>query len=217
MSNGIWKIIIILIVVISATIIFFMNYTNEDKGKDKENLIVDPVAKKEEGGKGNIAIFQTNFGDIELELFADKAPKTVENFIKLAGDGFYDGIKFHRVINGFMIQGGDPFSKDDSQKELWGQGGPGYTFEDEIHSENNNVIGSISMANAGPNTNGSQFFINTADNDFLDAKHTVFGKVINGMDVVMAISQVDVEYSSPMAQQPDRPVKPVIIEKVILK
>jgi len=193
MGNMIWKIIIILTVVIAAAIIFFMNYTNE----------------KEEGRVGNV-VFQTNLGDIELELFADKAPKTVGNFTKLADEGFYDDTKFHRVISGFMIQGGDPLSKDDSAKDMWGTGGPGYAFEDEIHDANNNVIGSISMANAGPNTNGSQFFINTADNNFLDTKHTVFGRVVNGMDVVKKIESVATDPT-------DKPLEPVVIEKVILK
>ena len=119
------------------------------------------------------------------------APKTTENFVKLAKEGFYDGTKFHRVIKGFMIQGGDPQTKDDALMARWGTGGPGYKFEDEIHGQNRNDVGTIAMANSGPNTNGSQFFINTAPNNFLDAKHTVFGKVIQGMDVVNAIQDVE--------------------------
>lgn len=154
-----------------------------------------------------IAIMQTNFGEIKLEFFSFDAPKTVENFIKLAESGFYDGTKFHRVIKGFMIQGGDPLSKDNSLKDRWGTGGPGYTFSDEIHSKNRNVVGTISMANAGPNTNGSQFFINTNDNNNLDTKHTVFGKVIAGIDVVENIENVSTE-------GPDRPVDNVIIESI---
>src|SRR5271165_2521121 len=104
------------------------------------------------------AILHTNKGDITIEFSVD-APNTAANFIKLAQEGFYDGTKFHRVIKDFMIQGGDPQTKDDALMARWGTGGPGYTFADEIHPNNNNDIGTISMANAGPNTNGSQFFI----------------------------------------------------------
>src|ERR1700745_3567450 len=129
------------------------------------------------------ATMQTNHGPIELELFDGDAPKTVENFTKLASDGFYDGVIFHRVIEDFMIQGGDPTGT--------GSGGPGYQFEDEFN--NHPVVrGSLAMANAGPNTHGSQFFIVTADAcPWLDGKHTVFGQVTGGMDVVDAISSVD--------------------------
>jgi cyclophilin family peptidyl-prolyl cis-trans isomerase len=129
------------------------------------------------------AKMDTNKGTIELELFDDDAPKTVENFKKLAGDGFYDGVIFHRVIPDFMIQGGDPTGT--------GRGGPGYQFEDEFN-EHPVERGALAMANAGPNTNGSQFFIVTADAcPWLDGKHTVFGKVTSGMDVVDEISNVD--------------------------
>src|SRR3989344_1997513 len=147
---------------------------------------------------------KTNKGDIELELMVADAPKTTENFVKLAKEGFYDGTKFHRVIKGFMIQGGDPQTKDDALMARWETGGPGYKFEDEIHGQNRNDVSTIAMANSGPNTNGSQFFINTAPNNFLDAKHTVFGKVIQGMDVVNAIQDVETTGS-------DRPVEPVVI------
>jgi len=131
----------------------------------------------------SIATMQTNQGTIELELFDEDAPKTVENFKKLAGDGFYDGVIFHRVIPDFMIQGGDPTGT--------GTGGPGYQFEDEFN-EHKVERGALAMANAGPNTNGSQFFIVTADAcPWLDGKHTVFGTVTSGMDVADAISNVD--------------------------
>ena len=156
------------------------------------------------------AIIQTNFGDIGIELFAQDAPKTVENFSMLAQKGFYNGVKFHRVIPGFMIQGGDSLTKDDTAKDRWGTGGPGYTFEDEIHSHNQNNAGTIAMANAGPNTNGSQFFINTADNNFLDAKHTVFGKVTKGMDVVRRIENAATEES-------DRPIEPISIITITIQ
>lgn len=149
----------------------------------------------------------TNKGIIELELFDTLKPNTVANFVKLASEGYYDGVKFHRVIKGFMIQGGDPLTKDDSMTHAWGTGGPGYMFNDEIGSENSNVKGTISMANAGPNTNGSQFFINVNDNNFLDTKHTAFGKVVGGMDVVEATENVQVGPS-------DRPVEAVVIERV---
>ena len=128
------------------------------------------------------AIIQTNHGAIHLELYPDDAPKTVDNFAKLARDGFYDGIVFHRVIPDFMIQGGDPTGT--------GSGGPGYSFEDEFN-QHKVERGALAMANAGPNTNGSQFFVVTADAaPWLDGKHTVFGKVTSGMDVVDAISEL---------------------------
>jgi len=129
------------------------------------------------------ATLQTNHGAIGIELFDDDAPKTVENFKKLAQDGFYDGVIFHRVIQDFMIQGGDPTGT--------GSGGPGYQFEDEFN-DHKVERGALAMANAGPNTNGSQFFIVTAEAcPWLDGKHTVFGRVTSGMDVVDAIEQVD--------------------------
>ncbi len=152
------------------------------------------------------ATLHTNKGDIAIE-FSAEAPNTAANFIKLAQEGFYDGTKFHRVIKDFMIQGGDPQTKDDALMSRWGTGGPGYTFADEIHPNNNNDIGTISMANAGPNTNGSQFFINTANNNFLDMKHTVFGRVTDGMEIVELIQEVPVDGN-------DRPSSPVIIEHV---
>jgi peptidyl-prolyl cis-trans isomerase B (cyclophilin B) len=148
------------------------------------------------------AILHTNAGDVTVELFDDAAPKTVENFRKLAGDGFYDGLIFHRVISDFMIQGGCP--------EGTGTGGPGYTFEDEIN-EHKIVRGALAMANAGPDTNGSQFFIVTTDEaPWLDGKHTVFGRVSDGMDAVNAIE------STPTGGG-DRPIEPQTIERVELR
>lgn len=158
----------------------------------------------------NYAILKTNKGDITIQLAADLAPNTVKNFVTLAQQGFYDGTKFHRVIENFMIQGGDPLSKDDAQINRWGTGGPGYTFADEIHAQNRNAVGTIAMANAGPNTNGSQFFINVADNNFLDAKHTVFGVVTEGLENVLSISKTETDGA-------DRPVEAVIIESVELR
>jgi peptidyl-prolyl cis-trans isomerase B (cyclophilin B) len=145
------------------------------------------------------ATLQTNHGAIELELFPDDAPTTVDNFLKLARDGFYDGVVFHRVIPDFMIQGGDPTGT--------GSGGPGYSFEDEIN-EHKVARGALAMANAGPNTNGSQFFIVTAEAcPWLDGKHTVFGRVADGMEVVDAISAVPTDAR-------DRPREDVLIERV---
>src|SRR5471032_1424221 len=147
------------------------------------------------------ATLQTNHGAIEIELFDEDAPTTVGNFLKLARDGFYDGVVFHRVIPDFMIQGGDPTGT--------GSGGPGYQFEDEFN-DHKIERGALAMANAGPNTNGSQFFIVTADScPWLDGKHTVFGRVTGGMDVVEAIE------ATPTGSQ-DRPIDDVVIESVIV-
>ena len=155
------------------------------------------------------ATLKTTKGDIVIELYETDAPNTVANFVKLAKSGFYDGTKFHRVIKDFMIQGGDPQTKDDALMSRWGTGGPGYTFEDEIHGNNKNDIGTIAMANAGPDTNGSQFFINTAENSFLNTKHTVFGHVIDGMDAVRAIEECEVGAN-------DRPVEPMVITGIAI-
>jgi peptidyl-prolyl cis-trans isomerase B (cyclophilin B) len=145
------------------------------------------------------ATLQTNHGAIEIELYGDDAPKTVENFVKLSRDGFYDGVVFHRVIPDFMIQGGDPTGT--------GSGGPGYQFEDEFN-DRKVERGALAMANAGPNTNGSQFFIVTAEAcPWLDGKHTVFGRVTSGMDVVDTISQLDTDAR-------DRPRDDVTIDSV---
>ncbi|MFZ3065848.1 MAG: peptidylprolyl isomerase, partial [Nitrospirota bacterium] len=160
--------------------------------------------------KMTTVIMTTNQGVITLELFGDLKPKTVENFTTLAKKGFYNGTRFHRVIKGFMIQGGDPLSKDIANQSRWGTGGPEYSFADELSNENKNVIGTIAMANSGPNTNGSQFFINTANNNFLDTKHTVFGKVIAGMDVVSKIE-------NNKTGQNDRPIEDMVIESVEVK
>ena len=147
------------------------------------------------------ATLHTSEGAIELELYPDAAPKTVENFEKLSRDGFYEGVIFHRVIPDFMIQGGDPTGT--------GTGGPGYEFEDEFN-EHRVTRGALAMANAGPNTNGSQFFIVTVEEaSWLDGKHTVFGRVTAGMDVVDRISRVERDAN-------DRPRTPVTIERVEL-
>jgi len=148
------------------------------------------------------ATLHTTAGAVSVELFDDDAPKTVANFRKLAEDGFYDGLVFHRVIPDFMVQGGCP--------EGTGRGGPGYTFEDEIN-DHKVVRGALAMANAGPNTNGSQFFIVTTEAaPWLDGKHTVFGEVSAGMDAVQAISQTPTD-------DRDRPRDPQVIERIELQ
>jgi peptidyl-prolyl cis-trans isomerase B (cyclophilin B) len=134
--------------------------------------------------KNHTATFDTSRGTIVCELFVKDAPATVNNFVFLAREGFYDGTVFHRVINNFMVQGGDPTGT--------GRGGPGYRFEDELkNNPQRHQVGSLSMANAGPNTNGSQFFITHVVTDWLDGKHTVFGRVTRGQDVVNAVKQGD--------------------------
>ncbi|MFM2339982.1 MAG: hypothetical protein RLZZ360_618 [Candidatus Parcubacteria bacterium] len=166
-----------------------------------------------------VAVLETNKGTIEIELYKDTMPITAGNFEKLVKEGYYDGIKFHRVIDGFMIQGGDPLTKDDSQVARWGTGGPGYAIPDEHIAGPllTNVRGTISMANAGPNSGGSQFFINLVDNTGLDfdkpphsSKHPVFGRVVAGMEVVDAIGKVEVGAG-------DRPTEAVIITKATIR
>jgi peptidyl-prolyl cis-trans isomerase B (cyclophilin B) len=148
------------------------------------------------------ASFETNMGNFDVELFASDAPKTVNNFVVLSRDGFYNGLTFHRIIKDFMIQGGDPLGD--------GTGDPGYKFEDEFN-QNKLVQGTLAMANSGANTNGSQFFIVTKDKtDWLDGKHTAFGKVTSGLDVVMAIEKVEVGEN-------DKPKNMVVINKIIIK
>ncbi len=155
-----------------------------------------------------VAVMHTNFGDIKLELFKADAPKTVDNFVKLSESGFYDGVKFHRVIKDFMIQSGDPNSKDNDWSDD-GRGGPGYSFEDEIN-QYKLVKGVLAMANSGPNTNGSQFFIVTAEaTPWLDGKHTVFGRVIEGMDVVTKIENVKTDKT-----KGDHPLEDVVINRI---
>ena len=161
---------------------------------------------KDKGAKkmtNPIAVFETNHGTFEIELFEDKAPITVKNFIDLAEKGFYDGLIFHRVIDGFMIQGGDPNGTS--------TGGPGYVIPDEFHKDlKHDSEGVLSMANAGPNTGGSQFFITLAATPWLDGHHSVFGKVVKGMDVVREIGKVDTDFQ-------DKPLAKVVMEKVTIR
>jgi len=150
-----------------------------------------------------IAVFETNKGTFEIELFEDKAPVTTKNFIDLVQKGFYDGLIFHRVIDGFMIQGGDPSGN--------GTGGPGYTIPDEFSKDlRHDSEGVLSMANAGPNTGGSQFFITLAATPWLDGHHAVFGKVIKGMEVVREIGKVQCDGR-------DKPLEDVVMKKITIK
>src|SRR5262250_2546138 len=154
--------------------------------------------------QGTHAHFETSMGNFKIELFEEQAPKTVGNFVKLAEKKFYDGVIFHRVIDGFMIQGGDPTGT--------GRGGPGYQFADEFHPQlKHNSEGILSMANAGPNTNGSQFFITLTATPHLDGRHAVFGKVSEGMDVVRTIGKTKT------SKPGDRPVTDVVINKVTIE
>ena len=212
------KIIISIIVIIILIVVFiFMFSANENEYEDmninteNNNMSKNNTQNTKNEDKVIFALMKTNFGDIKLELFKEDAPNTVENFIKLSNDGFYNGTLFHRVIPNFMIQGGDPNSKNND----WlthGTGGPGYTFVDEFN-DNKLVRGVLAMANAGPNTNGSQFFIITAESTpWLDGKHTAFGKVSQGMNVVKKIESA--ETTGNQGNPPDHPIEDVIIESI---
>ncbi|MCZ6703607.1 MAG: peptidylprolyl isomerase [Ignavibacteria bacterium] len=153
-----------------------------------------------------VTIIKTSMGTIEIELFADKTPKTVENFVGLVEKGYYKGVIFHRVIKNFMLQSGDPTGTGRGGASFWGG-----KFEDEFVSDlKHDTPGMLSMANAGPNTNGSQFFITLIATPWLDGKHTVFGKVINGMDVVYAIGEVKTEMG-------DKPINAVVMEEITIE
>lgn len=207
-----WIIIIVcigLLVLFSGVLykVFMMN--DENKVESNSPVSTETGVVKNEGGVS--AVIKTNMGSITLELFKDKSPNTVDNFVKLASSGFYDGTKFHRVIKDFMIQGGDPNSRNPDWS-THGMGGPGYAFNDEFNDVPL-VAGVLAMANAGPNTNGSQFFIVTAESTpWLDGKHTAFGRVTDGMDVVKAIEAVSVDHN-----RGDHPIVDVIVEKVIIE
>ncbi|NCS90653.1 MAG: peptidylprolyl isomerase, partial [Ignavibacteria bacterium] len=186
-------------------LLFGLFFGCQAQNKENETLINKPEkdVMSEVEDSMLVAVMKTNMGTVEIELFEKQTPKTVENFSGLAKKGYYNGVIFHRVIPNFMIQGGDPTGTGRGGESLWGK-----KFNDEFvpalkHSE----PGMLSMANAGPNTNGSQFFITVIPTPWLDGKHTIFGKVINGMDVVYAISKVQTGAM-------DKPVKDVIIEEV---
>lgn len=205
-KNGIhWGVFLLAVVVL--VVVFILGYIFKNVSDEGEKNVGKDLASKTTISNG--VIIKTNFGNIELSFFPDKAPVTVGNFIKLSEAGFYNGTLFHRVIKNFMIQGGDPLSKQ-GDWSLHGTGGPGYAFQDEINDEKL-IRGVIAMANAGPNTNGSQFFIVTAEQTpWLDGKHTVFGRVVSGMDVVDKISLVE-------ANEQNHPLKDVVIEQIVLK
>lgn len=175
------------------------------EANDADNTSSAAPALDSEYQKIMNATMKTSLGEIKIELYGDKTPITAGNFAKLAEAGFYDGVKFHRVISGFMIQGGDPLTKDDAQKELWGTGGPGYKFNDEPF-EGQYARGTIAMANSGPNTNGSQFFIMHADYP-LPPQYVIFGKVLEGMETVDAIAALETDAR-------DCPLNPPVIESV---
>ena len=167
----------------------------------------------------SIVVVETNMGQFEIELYEDLMPITAGNFKKLVEQGFYKNQRFHRIIEGFMIQGGDPNSKEVSMKNLWGTGGPGYSIEDEFVEDYklSNKKFTLSMANSGPNSGGSQFFINVANNVYLDfdkepfsSKHPVFGKVVEGEDTILKISQVGTDSY-------DRPIEDIIIQNIYIK
>jgi len=175
------------------------NMNNEIKTPDQQENLINEYSQ---------VLLKTNFGDIKLKLYASESPKTVNNFLYLAKSGFYNGVKFHRVIKDFMIQGGDPLSKG-SDTSIYGTGGPGYKFADEFN-DHKLVAGSLAMANSGSNTNGSQFFIVTApETPWLDGKHTNFGEVISGLDIVKKIENTETGLN-------DRPLSDVVINSIEL-
>lgn len=177
------------------------------KAQDSDQMKSQETQTKKESKEMTVAVIKTNMGTIEIELFADQTPKTVENFVTHADSGYYNGIIFHRVIENFMIQGGDPTGTGRGGESVWGK-----PFADEIvPSLTFDKPGILAMANAGPNTNGSQFFITVAPTSWLDGKHTIFGQVIGGMDVVYAISKV------PTSKPGDKPLKDVVMESVTIE
>lgn len=201
-TRTVWSVGALVLFAVAITF-YFMNYADTKTQNAEQHISARSIDA--DGG-----ILRTSQGDIEIEFLVKEAPKTVANFITLSEKGFYDATKFHRVIKDFMIQGGDPLSKDDSKQAMWGTGGPGYTFADE-KTNVPLVRGIVAMANAGPNTNGSQFFIITAEaTPWLNGKHTPFARVVSGMDVVDKI-----EFTK--TGESDRPEEPIVITKVILK
>jgi cyclophilin family peptidyl-prolyl cis-trans isomerase len=177
------------------------------KGQENDQVKPQETQTKKESKEMTVAVIKTNMGTIEIELFADQTPKTVENFVGHADSGYYNGVIFHRVIQNFMIQGGDPTGTGRGGESIWGK-----PFVDEIvPSLTFDEPGILAMANAGPNTNGSQFFITVAPTSWLDGHHTIFGKVIGGMDVVYAISKVAT------SKPGDKPLKDIVMESVTIE
>jgi len=190
------------IIVLCFSMLIFAGCSTLNTGKTPSQPVSQPQATVAVNPHNSTAVFETSKGIFRIELFEDKAPNTAKNFITLVNKQFYDGLIFHRVIDGFMIQGGDPKGN--------GTGGPGYKIADEFHRDlRHSAEGILSMANAGPNTGGSQFFITLAPTSHLDDKHAIFGRVIEGMDVVKAIGKVKVDGQ-------DRPVEKVIINKITI-
>lgn len=211
-----WEILVGGIIVLSVLLLYATGKAEQIASRftTESSIVASEINKDKstntETKMQNHIVLETNKGNIEIELFADKAPNTVANFMKLAGERFYDGTRFHRIIKDFMIQGGDPLSRDATAQSRWGTGGPGYQFADEINDVKI-VKGILAMANAGPNTNGSQFFIVTAEaTPWLDGKHTAFGRVISGMDIVLKIENM-------RTGQADRPVEDVVILRATVK
>lgn len=201
--------VIVLLIIVSA-ITYNNNLSNKNKIINQNintNMYDQNINNQEEQTVFRTATLHTTLGDVVFEFSEDK-PVTTSNFIKLAKQRFYDGVKFHRVINGFMIQTGDPLSKDESQKIFWGTGGPGYKFDDELTGTETYEVGTVAMANSGPNTNGSQFFIMTSSIP-LPPAYTVFGKVVEGQDVAQKIQEVETDSK-------DRPLENIIINSVEL-
>lgn len=206
MSPGKVAVVAVALIIIAAAAIFMSgDFMGSGEGK-------------QESGAG-VAVLETSAGTVKIELFLGQSPVTAGNFKKLVEQGFYDGTRFHRVIEGFMIQGGDPNSRDVSKVSLWGTGNPGYAIKDEFIEGLSNVRGTISMANSGPNSGGSQFFINVADNTNLDwdkpplsSRHPVFGRVVEGMEVVDSISRAETT-GAPY----DRPVEDVVITRAYME
>lgn len=188
-------------------IVFFLG-CNDSNSNNQNKLESEKMADSLNTQDSTLtAIIKTNMGDIEIELFENKAPKTVENFVGLAKKGYYNGVIFHRVIDNFMIQGGDPTGTGRGGESLWGG-----KFEDEFDTSLTfDQPGILAMANAGPNTNGSQFFITTVPTPWLNFKHTIFGKVINGMDVVNKIDKV------PTSKPYDKPVDDVVMKEILIE
>jgi len=218
---------------IKILLIIFLSFSFFGCAKEKENISFDELfgdlgtqisvtpsqsskneeavsdSEQNEPMENKIITMKTNFGDIKIEIFLEKMPVTAGNFLKLAENDFYNGTTFHRVIKNFMIQGGDPLSKDNNPAND-GTGGPGYFIKDEFNPEFSNKRGYIAMANAGPNTGGSQFFINTVDNIGLDPKHPVFGIVLEGMDIVDKITEAKTDGN-------DRPLENITIQSIVVE
>lgn len=191
---------------ISSFLLIGCNQTTMDTTTDTTDTAKLGAISEEKSDtqtENRIAVIETNMGTMEIELYEQRAPITTKNFIDLSEKGYYDGLKFHRVIEGFMIQGGDPNGD--------GSGGPGYSIEDEFHLElTHSKAGILSMANSGPNSGGSQFFITLAATSWLDGKHAVFGEVVKGEDVLKKIGNVETAPG-------DKPLEDIIMEKVTIK